>query len=84
VTATAKFVVVVVVFLRIEEHQRAALAVLRCLDEHLHRDLLVDPVDGFQGLQWHGRILLSMLGQENRQREEGVLDPLDRERLPRG
>ena len=25
-----------------------------------------------------------MLGQENRQQERGVLDPLDRVRLPRG
>jgi hypothetical protein len=36
-----------------------------------------DTVDGFLGREWHGGILTSMLGQEDRQQERGILDPLD-------
>jgi hypothetical protein len=58
---------VVVVFLRIKEDLRAVRTVLRRPDEHFHRDLLVDPLDGFHRREWHGGILDSMLGQEDRQ-----------------
>src|SRR5262249_3275839 len=60
----------------IEEDLLTMLAVLRRLDEHFHRDLLMDPVGWFQGRKWHGNVL-SMLGQQDHQQERGVLDTLD-------
>src|SRR5262249_43437844 len=44
---------VVVVCLRIEVHQRAALAVLCRLDGHLYHDSFVDPGPCFRGRERH-------------------------------
>src|SRR5688572_8337374 len=55
----AQILRVTVVCLGVKEDLPGTGATLRPLDEHFHRDRLVDAVDGFDGGQVHSRLLLT-------------------------